>query len=354
MSSYPGGIENYLINYLCFDSFPSDKVHIDFITYENKIAYEDKLKTKGYRVFRVPHLKKDPLGYFKTIKALFQENRYNSAYVNMLTAANALPVFLASHFHVKTILHAHANSTISGVTRRTLHYINKEYCIRKASVRLACSEKAGKWLFGDSEFLVIPDAIDCGRFKPSEEYRKTLREQFGIADKTLLIGHIGRFAEEKNHIFMLDILQTLREDHVDTVMMFVGDGYTKPMVEQKVIDMNLESNVIFAGTTAEPEKYYPAFDVFLFPSVFEGFGMAALEAQSCGVQCICSDTLSQLLNVTGTIRSLGLQETPSVWAQEIKRKTEIDKQYMHELVRDSEFNIVNQENRLANLLLGEE
>lgn len=352
MSSYPGGIENYIVNYFCHPSFPSDIIQIDYVTYEDSIAYQDKLEAKKYRIIRVPHLKRNLLGYYKAIKAIFRQCGYDAVYVNMLTAANALPVFLCEHFKIrKLILHAHASSTISGAIRRTLHCINKDYCNRKATLRLACSEKAGKWLFGQRKYSVIPNAIDCDRFKPSKEHRKAIRAKYGVSDHTLFIGHVGRFAEEKNHSFMIDILKALVADNNDAKMMFVGDGYTKATVEQKVKDNNLQDKVIFVGTTSETERYYPAFDAFLFPSTFEGFGMAALEAQSCGVPCVCSDTLSPLLDVTGTNMQLSLNESPSEWAESIKKTSMINKSQMNEIVRKSEFNIDNQIKRLTGLLM---
>lgn len=352
MSSYPGGIENYIVNYFCHPSFPSENIQIDFITYEDTIAYDDKLKEKGYRIYRVPHLKRNPLGYYKAVKKVFEWNGYDAVYVNMLTAANALPVFLYDHFQIrKLILHAHASSTVSGVIRRILHKVNRRYCNSKATLRLACSEKAGKWLFEDKEFFVIPNAIDCERFKPSGKYRNTIREAYGVTENTLLLGHVGRFAEEKNHEFMIDILQKLVSDYVDAKIMFVGDGYTKSAVEQKVKEQNLQDRVIFVGTTSETEKYYPAFDVFLFPSIFEGFGMAALEAQSCGVPCICSDTLSPLLNVTRMNKNIGLEKSVTEWAKEVKDISNIQTNKMNERVRKSEFNIENQIRKLSDLLI---
>ena len=351
MSSYPGGIENYIINYFCHPAFPSDRIHIDFVTYEDTIAYEDTLKEKGYIIHRVPHLKKNPLGYFRACKALAYRNHYNAVYVNMLTAANALPVYLAGMFKIdKIILHAHASSTINGLARKALHRINRNHCNKKASLRLACSEKAGRWLFGNQKYTVIPNAIDCNRFKPSDENRKEVRELFGISDETLLIGHIGRFAEEKNHGFMLDILKELITDNVDAKLMFVGDGYTRNQIERRVADERLEDYVIFAGTTDKTERYYPAFDVFLFPSSFEGFGMAALEAQSCGIPCVCSDTLSPLLNASGENKSLSLEESAAVWAEEIRQIKKTDSLLMNEKIRNSDFNIEKQVVQLVKLI----
>lgn len=351
MSSYPGGIENYIVNYFCHPSFPSDRIHVDFITYEDSIAYEDRLTEKGYHVYRVPHLKKNPIGYFQKIRAIAKDNNYDAVYVNMLTAANALPVFIAKQLKVNSIiLHAHASSTISGALRRTLHNINKGWCNKSATLRFACSDEAGAWLFDNDEYTVIPNAIDPDRFTPSTQRRNIVRSKYGITDDTLLIGHIGRFATEKNHAFMVDVLKAILDSGNHAKLMFVGDGYTKDAVQQKVKDDGLADSVIFVGTSSETERYYPAFDVFLFPSTFEGFGMAALEAQSCGVLCYCSDTLSPYLNVSGKNISLSLRETPRYWAIEIVNHPIVDSKEMNQAIRQSSFNIENQIRKLSESL----
>ena len=348
MSGYPGGVENYIRNYFCHPSFPAERIHLDFVACEQAIAYQRELEAKGYGVYRVPDVKRETAGYYRAVQSLMRSGRYDAVYVNMLTAANALPVFLAKQSGIKTIiLHAHASSTIKGFARKTLHLLNQRYCSRAATVRLACSEKAGEWLFRDSECTVIPNAIDCARFHPSKAFRDEIRSQYRVGPGTLLLGHVGRFAAEKNHGFLLGILKEALSRGMDAKLMLVGDGYTKAQIIRKAGEDGLGERVIFVGTSPEPEKYYPAFDVFLFPSSFEGFGLAALEAQSCGVPCIASDTLSSSLNVTGTVRFLRLTDGPAKWAAAAEALKGADENQMHRAVRDSSFNI---EGQVANLV----
>ena len=108
MSSYPGGIENYIANYFLCEEFSKDIV-IDFVTYEDKLAYQEEIKKYGHNVIRVPHLKRNPLGYAKTVKKILKANDYDCVYVNMLSAANILPVMYATKAHVsKIVAHAHS------------------------------------------------------------------------------------------------------------------------------------------------------------------------------------------------------------------------------------------------------
>lgn len=350
MSSYPGGIENYIYNYFVNEKMSAEHT-VDFITYEFTIAYEEKLLENGYAVYRVPHLKKNPLGYFRTVKHLIKEKEYDCVYVNMLTAANVLPIVLADVLGIKKIiLHAHANSTIQGFSRRFLHNINKGYCNKKATLRLACSEDAGRWIFGNHDFEIIPNAINCKKFSYDDKARKEIRNKLNIRDDQLVLGHLGRIAVEKNHLFMLEILKEVMKKKSDSKMIFVGDGDLTETVKNKTKEMGLQDSVIFYGTTDKVNRIYSAFDCFLFPSSFEGFGMAALEAQACGLKVFCSDTLSKELNVSGNVKYLSLHSGAEVWAQEILNSDKVNPCKLNEIVKNSDYNIEKQIERLSGLL----
>ena len=353
LSSYPGGIENAMVNLLCHEKFPADQIRVTFVTYEATIAFSDLIQRKGHRICRVPHLKRHPLGYASAIWRLLTEENFDLVYVNMLTAANSLPVYLAKACGIeKIILHAHASNTVEGFFRKILHFVNQPFCVKKATLRIACSTDAGKWLYGHQKFRVIPNAIDCRRFAPSKEDRSSIRKAYGIADKTRLIGHVGRFAPEKNHALILDILSSLLQNGIDTRMMFVGDGSTKEEILMTAKKRNLIPYVIFEPTTSEPEKYYPAFDVFLFPSSFEGFGVAALEAQCSGVPCVCSDVVPSTVDVTHTTRFIPLNKPAQYWAKSIAEIQPVSRESMRQAVIASDYNVDKQISEYINILKG--
>ena len=353
LSSYPGGIENAMVNILCHQEFPADRIRVTFVTYEDALAFSDIIQRKGHRIYRVPHLKIHPLGYTSEIWRLLKKEKFDTIYVNMLTAANALPVYLAKACGMKhIILHAHASNTIDGHFRRCLHLLNRSFCAGNASLRLACGISAGQWLYVNRDFKVVPNAIDCQRFIPSEEIRASIRKANGIDKQTLLIGHVGRFGPEKNHVFMLDILYYLLQKGIDARMMFVGDGATKDEVIKVAKMRRLIQYVIFESTTLEAERFYPAFDVFLFPSSFEGFGVAALEAQSSGVPCVCSDVVTKTIDVTHTTRFISLSKPAKYWANVVAEIHTNSKEAMHQAVLDSDYNIDKQIPVFVDLLRG--
>lgn len=350
MSSYPGGIENYIANYFLCEEI-AKKISIDFVTYENKLAYEEKIKAYGYKVKTVPHLKKHPLGYIRAVKKLLKENHYDCVYVNMLSAANIIPIKYATKYRIeKIVAHAHANSTVNGFLRNFLHGRNKKYCKKKANVKFACSKEAGIWLFDEEACEIIPNAIDITRFSFSAKNRKEIRGNHGVLEDTLLIGHVGRFADEKNHAFLIDVFNSLKQRIKSPVkLMLVGDGAGRGTIEEKVERLGLKEEVIFVGTSNETEKYYSAFDYFVFPSIFEGFGMAALEAQVSGLTCFCANGLSNELNLFGRVQFLGLDIGANAWADhitlEILKKTD-----RKDIKIPARFDINNQRGKILEIL----
>ena len=135
MSSYPGGIENYIANYFLTEDF-SKLATIDFFTYEKNLAYSEEIIKNGYSIQKVPHLKKNPLGYIKAVKRLLLKNNYDCVYLNMLSAANIVPLKFAVKYNVpRIVVHAHANSTVKGLLRKNLHNLNKKYCKKYANYK---------------------------------------------------------------------------------------------------------------------------------------------------------------------------------------------------------------------------
>lgn len=356
MSSYPGGIENYIVNYFCNTQFANEN-KIDFVIYENDVAYKNKILECGYEIKYVPHLKRHPIGYRKAVKKLLEDN-YDCVYINMLSAANRLPVVLAKRSGVKRIvLHAHSNATVQGVIRHMLHHVNKHYCDTIATKRLACSTDAAKWLFNlrnkKNKIIIVPNAIDVKKYRFSDEFRSEIRGKYQIDSDELLLGSVGRLGPEKNNDFMLDILKYIIDKGINAKLMLVGDGGQKETLIEKAKKAGIYDSVIFTGTIIDPYKYYSAFDVFLFPSQFEGFGISALEAQASGLRCYCSDTLSSELNVSKTIQYLSLKNGADFWGEKIINDCKIKKmqpEILNSSLLKSSYNIQRQIERMKKIL----
>ena len=355
MSSYPGGIENFILNLFIESDFAKDN-KVDFVVYEESVAYFDEIKKAGFNVFFVPHLKKHPLLYRKAVKNIIKKGGYDAIYVHNLTSANSYPNRLAKRYGIKAIVHSHANSTIKGKVRRILHKLNKKFVAKNATLRLACSENAGRWLFCGKNyeypFTVIKNAVSADRFKFSDDKRKVIREKYKISDGDFLLGSVGRLAEEKNNPFMVEILSEMIKKGVNAKLLLVGDGVKKQEILDTAERLKVKDNLILYGNSSTPEDVYPAFDAFLFPSSFEGFGIAGLEAQVAGLKVFASDCLSKELNVGGNVCYLPLSSGAGFWADKIIEsdcKNE-DRFTSYEKIKNSPYEKENQAKLLKEII----
>ena len=139
----------------------------------------------------------------------------------------------------------------------------------------ACTEYAGKWLFGKKvverkELNVINNAIDLKKFEFNKNTRKALRKELGIKEDTLIIGHVGRFMKQKNHDFLIEVFNEVYKKNQNTLLILIGQGPLLSEIKQKAINLNIEDKVKFIGQVTDVEKYYNIMDIFLFPSIYEG------------------------------------------------------------------------------------
>lgn len=164
----------------------------------------------------------------------------------------------------------------------------------------AVSEGAGKWCYGKNSFIVIPNSIDANKFRYSVEERQKVRKELGAND-SLIFGHIGRFAKDKNHSFMIDLFAMLNKRYTNSILLLIGEGPLLPAIKNKCESLGILQSVRFLPFTSNPEKYLWAMDYFLFPSLSEGFGLVAVEAQAASLPVVASINIPKDTKVTDII-----------------------------------------------------
>lgn len=315
MTQQCGGIENFIYNF--YDSL-SNKMNLDFISTDSHIYYEKKFVENGSYIYYLPNFKKQPISYYKKLKKILLSNKYDAVYINMLSAANILPVLVASKLKIKIICHSHSSDIKGSILKKILHYANRKVLIRKSNVNLACSNEAGKWLFKNAQFEVIYNCIDSSKFYYSQKQRIEIRNKINYDG--FIIGHVGRFSKEKNHKFMIKIINKVKEEHIDAKLLLVGDGFLFNHIRKKVNKLQLNDYVIFVGVTSETYKYYSAMDCFILPSYFEGISLVAIEAQYEGLPCIFSTNVSEDTKISKNCYFLDInnKNAESIWMDKIK------------------------------------
>lgn len=345
-----GGIESFLLNaFYCLDK---SKYDVTFLTCGRSTydMFKDDIISKGGHVEEIPILAdslSNKLKVYKELKKFFKNKRPDIVHVNSGTLSlHLLASKAAKSEGVKNvILHSHNFRPNPTGIKEKLKGIPKKLLCKYGDSFLACSTGAALWMFpkemvDEKKVIIIPNGVDTKKFVYNEELRKKFREEFGFKDE-LLIGNIGRFQGQKNHKFMVEIMKEVVKINSNARLLLVGEGELKEEIVNSVKENLLQDNVLFLGERKDMNAFLSAIDVFIFPSIYEGFGIAAVEAESSGVKTIVSDKVPKETNVSGAAIYLPIdnQTDASLWAKEICTNNTLDRIEENRKVFDAGFDV---------------
>ena len=226
LTSTIGGVETFFMSY--YRQLKKEKYNIDFITVYENMAFKDEIIKNGGKVYKVTNFINNPIKYAIEIDKIIKFGKYDTVYVNMLSAANIIPLKIAKKNKINNIIcHSHNANIPNSKIKKILHKFNKSKIKKYANILVACSEKAGNWMFEKENYLVLNNAIDCKKFAYNDSYNIEIRERLKIDKNRLVIGHIGRFSEQKNHKFIIDIMYELTQSNLNALFILIGDGEDK-------------------------------------------------------------------------------------------------------------------------------
>lgn len=322
-----GGVSNFVMN--LYREMDTEKIQFDFaLTAGEKSLYDDEVISRGGRIFYFKPAEKltDELRRVLREEGPFQVVHSHLFFYSGLALAEAkkarVPVRIA-----------HAHNAHTGESRsvpRVAYERGMQMLIRSnATHMLGCSEKACRYVFGDKimkdpRAAVMPDGIDCERFAFNPQVRGQVRKEYGLEGK-FVVGHVGHFNPAKNHEKILSVFAEVCRRRNDAALLLVGDGELEQNVRNRVSELGLTDRVVFAGAHRDVERFYQAMDVFLFPSRYEGFGMAMIEAQASGLKCIASDVVPEETNADGRAIYLPLTDSDDVWAEHLSASETSDR-----------------------------
>ena len=311
-----GGTEQFIREVV--EGIDKSKISIDLLVYRNVPKDQlDKFKELGVRAFFVPQVGKHPVSFLLKIFEYYQRHQYQVIHINSSHAVSimyVLPLWFTRKSRV--IFHSH---NASG-DKKILHLIFKAVIRLRVDYRLACSIPASRYMFGKGKKVtIVRNAIDLNKYKFDKKIRNIMRAKMACNENTFVLGNIGRLAEQKNQKFIIDILAALKKDIDNIKLVLVGAG----PLEQELIDYasirGLAGEVLFVGAVSNPQDWYQLFDVFVLPSLYEGFPFTGVEAQANGLPVFFSNHVTSEIGLTENVFFLDLNSGPQLWAEKIKK-----------------------------------
>ena len=165
-----------------------------------------------------------------------------------------------------------------------------------------------------------------------------------------MVGHIGRFNQQKNHTFLIDVFYELWKKKPEARLVLVGKGELEESVRKKVRDMSLEPFVVFTGVRQDVPNLMSAFDVFLFPSLYEGMPNTVIEAQATGLRCILSDTITREAKLSEDVTYISLKESTVVWSEELLKLNRANRFGGYKVIVDNNYDIESATNRFIEVV----
>ena len=220
----------------------------------------------------------------------------------------------------KVIVHSHATG-VSNIKYRIIKALSDLFIDKYADVYFACSKEAGIWKFpkniiNSNRFYVVKNGIETNNFFYNEKVRKMYRNELGIDNKFVIID-VARLAKEKNLLFLIEIFKKIHDVKNNAVLLLVGDGNNKKMLEDKVRELELEKSVVFMGPRNDVSSILQAADVFVSTSFYEGLGISIIEAEASGLAVVCSNNIPDDAIITKLCVKFDLNEDASAWANKI-------------------------------------
>lgn len=317
-----GGTETMLMN--IYRNIDHEQVRFDFVSYsQHEADYDQEIKSNGGRIFQLTKT--------NSLKQIYDVIKKHGPYdvVHAHTLFHCGIANLAARLAgVKVrISHAHTTFDESNNVLRNMYMRGMRVIIQMFSTNLlACSRGAGTYLFGSrgvakQKYSYLPNTIDYSTFLTASDKKVQQFKAEAALDQSVVIGHVGRFTEAKNHSFLLEIMQAAKKavkQDISLKLLLVGDGDLRAAIEAEAKEKGLLEDIYFAGKREDVAMMLHSMDVFVFPSTFEGLGLVLLEAQASGLPCVVSEAIQPEADLNiNLVSKILLADGPEVWAEKV-------------------------------------
>lgn len=346
-----GGIETLIMN--IYRKIDRNLVQFDFLAHYGKenADYNDEIKILGGNIYEMPQIKTTKRTkyymFFKYRRALIRffknHQEFNIIHIHMTNTARILIPIAKKYGNAKVIIaHSHLTRAKYGFNGFVTNLLQKKI-ETMATDYFACSYNAAKWFYSKkvvdgNKLIVVNNAVDTSKFDYDSEKRSVIRSKLNINDE-VIVGHVGRFFHQKNHKFLIEVFEQILKINSKAKLLLVGEGELKNDIEKLTYAKKINNSVMFLGNRGDVNDIMQAFDVFVMPSFFEGLPVVGIEAQSSGLKCVFSDTITEEVKITENVVFLSLNLDKALWAKKILDISTYKRCSQKELLTIKGFNI---------------
>ena len=351
-----GGAETFLMK--LFRNIDRDKYGMDFCINAKENFYAEEIKQLGGRIFVIPSKSENLKEFKKQLTELIKKEKYEYVLRVTSSAMGFMDLKIAKKAGAKLCSARSSNSSDGGSLKSLLaHRLGRFMYGKYVDVKFAPSDLAAKYTFGNKAYKsgkvkILHNAVDLDIFSYKADGRKKLRDEFGISDNTVVVGHVGRFMTQKNHLFLLDIFEEYHKRNSNSVLLLVGKGELENQIKEKIAEKDLDDSVIFAGVRSDIPDVLSAMDVFVMPSLYEGMPNVVIEAQAIGLSSVIADTITREADITGLVKYLPISSA-AVWADEIEKSVKNDRIDTKEFFEKNGYDIKCEAQKFTDMVFGE-
>lgn len=354
-----GGAETMIMN--LYRNIDRKKIQFDFVCHiKEKCDFEDEICSLGGRIIRIDSLR--TLGtknYIKELKrVIIDYGPYQAVHAHTDIQAGIVTLAAKMARVDKRVCHSHNTKWKEkpNIKDNLQSYMLRNLAKITSTNLCACGKDAAIFFFGKNEYkknkvIILNNGIDIDKFNNiNNSDINRVKNELKIENSGLVIGHIGRFYEQKNHIFIINLAKELKKKNVNFKMLLIGDGPLKENIKQKSYEYKLDKNIVFLGVRDDVPVLLKIFDVFIFPSFYEGLPVTLIETQTSGVQAIISDTISKEVDLgVGLIERVSLNNTET-WVKSILyKRNKCDVDTIYKRINEKGYNVKNNVKTLEKL-----
>lgn len=339
-----GGTQMFILNVLRNIDLERYQIDVAINFSAESGGIDDELKKYGCQIYYWPYFK--VLNYFRFVrfwKKFFENHHYDIVHAHSTNSAS-IYLKVARLAGCVTIGHSHSTGYRGSFMQKQL----KRYFAKKvgnvADYWFACSDDAARRLYGEKfkkfpQYYEIPNAINASSYLYNKKKAQNIRNQIGVKDGEFLCGHVGTFSAPKNHLFLIDIFAEILKYRPNSRLICCGTGILMPTIKEKARMLGVLNKIIFTGVVNNCNEYLMAMDVMIFPSLFEGFGFAVLEAEATGLPVVMSDVIPKDVDLTNCIHRMSLAYSPTQWAEMACSVKIQDRFACNTLITESKYNM---------------